>query len=289
MSNLVKLEGINYLDPVQFDSMQRVCGMLINSDLVPDTYKAKENTPEAKAKAIANSMIALEISQRIGASPLMVMQNMSPIYGRPSWSAKFLIATVNTCGRFNPLQYKFTSKDTLGEIEYTDYEWKAEGGRNQKVAVKKVFDGTQIENIECVAYTTAKGSDDILESSPVSLAMAIKEGWYLKNGSKWQTMPKQMLIYRTASFWTSAYAPEISMGMSTVEEVEDTIDIAHEDVSDTVKKEIDSLANQETMEVKTTPTATLINNKPKDSVKKDEKKVEPTNESNPKQNNGMLF
>lgn len=87
-------------------------------------------------------------------------------------------------------------------------------------------------NIECVAFTTKKGSNDVLESSPVSIELAIQEGWYTKNGSKWQTMTKQMLMYRAASFWTSAYAPELSMGMRTVEEQQD-IYVDYQDVTAT--------------------------------------------------------
>jgi hypothetical protein len=34
-----------------------------------------------------------------------------------------------------------------------------------------------------------------------------------------------MLMYRAAAWWSSAYAPEISMGMRTVEEEQDIIDI----------------------------------------------------------------
>jgi hypothetical protein len=51
--------------------------------------------------------------------------------------------------------------------------------------------------------------------------MANKEGWTKKSGSKWLTMPDQMLIYRAAAFWQRAYAPEISMGFLTKEEIED--------------------------------------------------------------------
>lgn len=98
--------GFNFFDPAQFDTMQRVCKLFASSELVPDMYKASDKNP--MDKAMANCMIAIEIAQRIGASPLMVMQNMVPIYGKPSWSSKFLVATVNTCGRFNPLQYRFT-------------------------------------------------------------------------------------------------------------------------------------------------------------------------------------
>lgn len=228
--------GFNFFDPEQFNTMQRVCKLFANSELVPDMYKVKyeqipvgadENTVNAikfknqiaEHKAVANCMIAIEIATRIGASPLMVMQNMTPIYGKPSWSSKFLIATVNTCGRFEPLQFKFTDKGMCGMVDYTDYVW--DSASRTKKPVTKQFDGKKVMNIECVAYTTKKGSTDVLESSPVSIELAIQEGWYTKNGSKWQTMTKQMLMYRAASFWTSAYAPELSMGMRTVEEQQD--------------------------------------------------------------------
>ena len=88
----------NFFDPQQFETMQRVCKMFANSELVPDMYKVSDKNPEAKA--VANCMIAISMSMRIGADPLMIMQNMVIIYGRPSWSSKFLVATVNTCGRF---------------------------------------------------------------------------------------------------------------------------------------------------------------------------------------------
>jgi hypothetical protein len=61
--------------------------------------------------------------------------------------------------------------------------------------------------------------------------MAVTEGWYTKDGSKWPNMTKQMLTYRAASFWTSAYAPELSMGIRTSEEVIDTLDVEFEDVT----------------------------------------------------------
>lgn len=236
---------VNFFDPLQFETMQRICRMFASSELVPDMYKASDKNPIEKA--ISNCMIAIEIAQRIGASPLMVMQNMVPIYGRPSWSSKFLVATVNTCGRFNPLQYRFTDKGMLGMVDYTDYEWQG----SRKVAVQKQFDGKKIMDIECIAFTTAKGCDAVLESSPVSIRLAIQEGWYTKNGSKWQTMTKQMLMYRAASFWTSAYAPELSMGMRTVEEQQDIYSDFEEikDVQEEVAKEKAENANQTTIAI----------------------------------------
>ena len=233
--------SVNFFNPAQFDTAQRMSKMFAASKLVPNMYQKDEIYKElqknnarlpkeqqldtktlyanATTEATANCMIALDVATRIGASPLMIMQNLVIIYGRPSWSSKFLIATVNTYGRFEPLKYKFIEKGKVGKLNITEYVW--DRATNSKKPVTREFDGSKIMDIECIAYTTAKGSTEVLESSPISIRMAIDEGWYTKNGSKWQTMPKQMLMYRAASFWTSAYAPEISMGMRTVEEAED--------------------------------------------------------------------
>jgi len=55
----------------------------------------------------------------------------------------------------------------------------------------------------------------------ITLEMAKREGWSTKNGSKWLTMPGQMLRYRAASFWSRAYASDISLGLYCQDEVKD--------------------------------------------------------------------
>lgn len=234
-------QEFNFFDPAQFETMQRVCKMFANSELVPEMYKISNTNPPDKA--IANCMIAIEISSRIGASPLMVMQNMIIIYGKPSWSSKFLIATVNSCGRFDPLQYKFTDLGEITNVKYTEYEW--DNSAKKKLPKEKTIKGP-IHNIQCVAYTKKKGGSEVLESIPVTIEMAIQEGWYSKNGSKWKTMERLMLTYRAASFWTSAYAPELSMGIKTTEEAVDigVTDIDYEEVLD---KEVSEKANKKPM------------------------------------------
>lgn len=218
-----QVQTFDFFNPIQFETMQRVCTLFASSELVPKIYQIG-NTPDSKNKAIANCMIAIETAQRIGASPLMVMQNMYIVYGQPAWSSKFLIATVNSCGRYNSLKYKW---ENLGKIKIPNTD-------------------KETDNWQCIAYTTEKGSNDVLESIPVSIEMAIREGWYTKNGSKWQTMPRLMLQYRTATFWTRAYAPELSMGLKTEDEAHDIGELTeYEDVTDKVVAEITTEANQE--------------------------------------------
>lgn len=249
MNDLIQAQSrtINFFDPTQMEGVQRAAKMFANSDLVPDMYKIGGKLQNAESKAIANCVIAMNMATRMNADVLMIMQNLVIVQGRPSWSSAFLISSVNSSGRFEPMKYRITNKGKLGKVDYVDYEWNGK----HKAAVNKTFDGSKIDNIECVAYTKARGSEEVLESSPISIEMAIKEGWYTKAGSKWQTMPEQMLRYRAASFWTRAYAPEISMGMHTVEEVQDieTIDAEFEVVDKKVEREIQEKANSEVMEM----------------------------------------
>ena len=166
-----------------FISVQRMAKALASSTLVPDAYRGEAN--------LGNCIIALELSQRIGASVMAVMQSMVPIHGKPTWSASFLIATVNSCGRFSPMRFRWVGK------EGTD-EW------------------------GCRAYAVERDSNLELVGALVTIAMAKVEGWYGKSGSKWKTMPEQMLQYRAGAFWCRTYAPEIALGMHTSEEVQDT-------------------------------------------------------------------
>ena len=224
------IQQFDFFNSDHFAVMQRVCKMFSSSELVPKMYQAKESGVE---KATANCMIAIETAQRIGASPLMVMQNMYIVHGQPAWSAKFLTATVNGCGRYNSIRYKWENLGKVGKVSYTEYEWK----NNKRVPVTKEFNGDALDNWQCIAFTTEKGNEDVLESIPVTIKMAIQEGWYQKAGSKWQTMAKLMLQYRTVTFWTRTYAPELSMGMKTEDEVVDIIDVPYEEIKDTTKPE----------------------------------------------------
>lgn len=269
------VKQFNYFDNDQFAVMQRICTMFANSELVPERYRVSDKNP--KEKAIANCMIAVETAQRIGASPLLVMQNLDIIQGKPGWSSKFLIATVNTSGRYSTMKYRFTNLGKVGKIEVVEYKWE----NRQKVAVKTVFDGSAIDNVECVAYTVEKGTEEVLESSEVSVKLAIQEGWYTKAGSKWPTMTKKMLKYRAASFWTNEYAPELSMGMKTAEEIGDIEDIEYEDVSDKVKKEVKGQANKTVISMDIPPTPAAIVQPAPEDKKDDPKPVDDTKAEGP--------
>jgi hypothetical protein len=160
-----------------FEHAQRVALMLSKSNLIPKEYQGN----------VQNTMIALEMANRIGASPLMVMQNLYIVHGKPSWSSTFIIAALNACGRFSPLRFSI-------EGEGDEYG--------------------------CTAWAYGKDGEK-LTGPKVTLKMVKAEGWLTRNGSKWPTLGDLMYRYRSAAFFGRLYAPDILMGMHAMEEVND--------------------------------------------------------------------
>ncbi len=164
-----------------FEHWQRVAKLMSSSDIVPANYQNN----------IANTMIALELATRIGVSPFMIMQNLDIIKGKPSFNSTFIIAVLNSCGRFDPLRFVFQGKE-----------------------------GTDAYG--CRAVTHDKMGIE-LKSPLINWEMVKAEGWLNKPGSKWKTMPELMFQYRAASFFGRLYAPDLLKGMHSVEEVVDVV------------------------------------------------------------------
>lgn len=176
---------------------------LSSSTIVPREYQGN----------VSNCLVAIEQANRLKVSPMMVMQNLYVIQGRPSWSSKFLIAAINGSGKFDmELQYEET-KDKDGKP------------------------------YSCLAWTTKNGRR--VEGMTVDMQMAKDEGWLTKNGSKWKTMPALMLRYRAASFFSSLNCPELTLGLYTKEEAETIDDYNTIDVEAQVRHDIETHANQQ--------------------------------------------
>ncbi len=175
-----------------------------------DYYAQSTVLPTVYQKNPANCAIAINMAARMGADPLMVMQNLFIVHGNPAWSSKFLIGCINTCGRFQPLEYEGNGKNV----------------NDQGFAIR------------CVGYAksdTKKQSP--LKGTWITWKMVNAEGWASKPGSKWKSMPEQMFRYRAAAFWQRTYAPEISLGLMTQEEAEDVgkaqvVDVSYSEIRD---------------------------------------------------------
>lgn len=161
-----------------FALAQRIGTMLSKSTIVPKDYQNN----------LGNCVIALEMATRMNTSPLLVMQNLYIVNGRPAWSSKYCIAVINNSHRYKT------------ELQF---DMKGEG-----------------DNLSCYAW--AEDCNGHVAKGPVvTMEMAKAEGWYGRNGSKWKTMPKVMIQYRAASFFARLNCPDLLMGLYTVEEVQE--------------------------------------------------------------------
>lgn len=161
-----------------FESAQRMAKALASSDIVPSKYKGN----------LSNCLVALEVANRTGQSPLAVMQSLDIVHGKPTWTAQYVIGAINTDTRFaQPLAF----------------EMKGEGAKRT-----------------CFAWTVDRQGNRV-EGPVISYEMAKAEGWVDRAGSKWKTMPDLMLRYRAATSFGKIYIPEKLLGMASEDEARD--------------------------------------------------------------------
>lgn len=158
----------------------KMANMLAQSTIVPQAYRG--NT--------GNCINAIDIANRMGLSPIMVMQNSQVVQGNFTWKGSACKGLIDNCGRFKKTRYVFVGTPN------TD-DW-----------------GCYLEAFDTETEETVKGA-------VVTIKMAKDEGWYNKNGSKWKTMPEIMMQYRSATFFARAYCPQALMGFYTTDEMID--------------------------------------------------------------------
>lgn len=164
----------NFID--SFRQSYKLATILARSSLIPQQYQGKAE----------DCAIAIDMADRMGVSPLMVMQSLYIVKGKPSWSGQ-------ACMSFIKARYKDAYPVYVGE----------KGTDSRGCFIKAV---------------TNEG--DAVEGTVVTLKMAKDEGW--TSNKKWSTMPEQMLAYRAAAFFARVYCPETLMGIQVQGEVEDS-------------------------------------------------------------------
>ena len=168
------------------------------------------------ASGVANCVVAIELAARMSMSPTLVMQNLYIVHGRPTWKSEFVIARLHS--KFSEIDFEH-SKDN--------------GGSCRVVATR--HDGRKVQG------------------TWVSMKMATDEGWSTKSGSKWKTMPEQMLMYRAATFFARVYAPSLLNGLAPHDEAQDytpnasssTADINARIVTNEVKFKVSEIEDAE--------------------------------------------
>lgn len=158
----------------------KMAGVMAKTSIVPQAYK--ENA--------GNCLIAIDIANRMGLSPIMVMQNSQVVQGNFTWKGSACKGLIDNCGRFSKTKYVY-----IGEK------------------------GTDTWGCYLEAYDNQ--TEEVIRGAEVTIKMAKDEGWFGKNGSKWKTMPELMLQYRSATFFARAYCPQALMGFYTTDEMVD--------------------------------------------------------------------
>lgn len=148
---------------------------LASSDIIPAHYRGKPG----------NVIVAMELADRMGMSPLMVMQQSYVLEGKLSFSSQLAIALANKSEKF------------IGGVRFR-YEGQGDARR-------------------CTAHAKLREDGETVERS-LTLADAKAAGWRSK---AWQQAPDQMLAYRAAAYLVRLYAPEATLGIPTVEELRD--------------------------------------------------------------------
>lgn len=157
-----------------------------HSQRVAKMFASSELVPQHLRGKLADCLIAYAIAKRTREEPLVVLQNIYFVSGRAGWSAQYMIAKANRSGVFS-----------------RRINWRVEGAG---------------ENMRVTAFATLADSGEVVEAT-ASMAMAKAEGW--TRNTKYQTMPDQMLRYRSAAMLIRLFCPEVMMGLPMADEVED--------------------------------------------------------------------
>ena len=158
-----------------FRESYKLASVLAKSSLVPQQYQGKTE----------DCALAIDMAERMGVSPLMVMQSLYVVKGKPSWSGQACMSFI--------------------KAKYGD--------------AQPVYTGQRGTDTRGCFVRVIKPDGEVIEGTEVTIAMAKSEGWM--SNSKWKNMPEQMLAYRAAAFFARVYCPEILMGVSVEGEVED--------------------------------------------------------------------
>ena len=161
-----------------FNNLFTMAQALAKSDLVPQAYQGKTT----------NIMLAIDTANRMGLSPMFVMEQMSIVRGRRTWSGQACSTLVNGYPKFKDVELVYVGK------EGTD-DWGA--------------------------YVTAVRKDNgkTLKGTTVTMKMAKAEGW--TSNTKWINMPEQMLAYRAYSFFARVHCADALNGFMVEGEPED--------------------------------------------------------------------
>lgn len=134
----------------------------------------------------ADCMVALQWAERTGRDPLELLQNTFPINGNSGMFTRYMVALERRAGIFDaPIRWEFAGE-----------------GKDLVVTAYGLIDGERYE-------------------AEASMALAIAEDWTKNKKYKSREGQRHMLKWRSAAFLIRFTAPDVLLGMSTIEELQD--------------------------------------------------------------------
>ena len=181
------------------DKLLKYSEILAESTIIPAHYKGNKG----------DIFVAVQTAYRMNLDPMMVMQGTYVIQGKLGMTSAFAISLANSSGLFvGGIRYRIQE---LGEDIESSVEFYNNGTKDKK----KV----QFSNIQVTAYTNLKSNGEEI-SYTIGMKEAIAEGWTIKAGNKYQSLPELMLRYRAATLLIRTHAPEVINGMHMTEELD---------------------------------------------------------------------
>jgi hypothetical protein len=153
---------------------------------VAKVFASSVLVPQHLRGKVADCLLALAMARRLNEDPLVVMQSIYVVSGKAGWSAQYMIARANRSGIFS-----------------SRINWRVKG---------------KGDDLEVTAFAKLADSSEEV-SVAASMAMAKAESW-TKN-DKYRSMPEHMLRWRSATMLIRLFAPEVMLGFSTVDEIQD--------------------------------------------------------------------
>lgn len=211
---------------------------LSRSSIIPDVYRDQylhngewKTNPDAQG----NCFIAIELANRLKSSPMVVIQNMDVIYGRPGLRGTFIGGLIQSSEQFTEMEIVCTHAAEIAALEkvkkgLTDQLGEAVGDSVQTLIGK--IDGirkdiAKIRKADDYGYffqARRVADGKLLVGPTIDWAMVRAEKWDTKKDSKWGSIPEQMFQYRATSFWSRLHASHITLGLHETTELEDALE-----------------------------------------------------------------
>jgi hypothetical protein len=153
---------------------------------IAQVFADSDIIPETFRKKPANVFVALQMAERLGLDAMSALQHIYVVKGRPCLSSQMLISLANTSGLID------------GSI---------------------LFESNGKAPPEMTVTAKAKLKSGDVVSVSFCYRQAIELG--VVNNLPWKAMPEQMCRYRAASMLVKSYFPQVALGLSAKEEMEE--------------------------------------------------------------------